>query len=106
MTFNPIQVYPDPLADAVVLGLLWGLFSIATVLRRRTTSERLRRQLLIVGWILAIGASALTIRSLGILVRHTEVLGLGGIWFGVAGLVAFAAVITYRVAARSQAGGR
>ena len=106
MTFNLIDVYPDPLAGAVGLGLLWGLVSIAVVVRRSTTSEKFKSQLLIVIAILSFGAGALTIRSLSILVRHAEVMGLGGLWFGVAGLVAFAAIATYRIATRLSGGPR
>ena len=102
MTFEPIHVYPDPLAAAVLLGLVWGLVTITIAIRRRTSDPRYKLWLLMGSYVLALGAIVLTVRALGVLSRHTEVLALGGIWFAVAGFVALVAMATYRLATRHR----
>ena len=106
MTFNPIHVYPDPLTEGVFLGLVWGLVAIAVVIRRSTEDFRFKRHLLIVIAVLSIGAATLTIRSFGFLIDHRHVAVLGAFWFVVTGLLALAALVTFRLARNNRSGGR
>jgi hypothetical protein len=104
VTFNSIEAYPDPMGQAVFLGLFWGLLVIAVVVRRSTASARLRRQLLAVAWILAVGASAMSALSLELPYQFYGVLLFTGQWLGLIGFTALAAVITYHLSQRHRVG--
>jgi hypothetical protein len=81
VSFDPIYVYPPIWSTTVFMGIMWGIPTLLFVIRRQSESAVLKRQLLFVIWILALGATTYTLVSFHIIEPTAELLELGLVSF-------------------------
>jgi Zn-dependent membrane protease YugP len=104
MTFDPIEIDPNPWPGVVLLGLMWALPVIVFVLRRQSADPLFRRRLAFMQWVLCLGATLFTLAAFGILDPSDELLRLGIIYFAGACLISVVVVIVLRASQRRRQG--